>query len=276
MSWTPGSLGSYAALDMADLITVVDGEFGVCRLARYCLEKAGYAVRTLSTVVDFERARDCPALMLIAAALPDGSGLDLCRRIRRNPVQSSTPIILLTAGTSEEQSCVALEAGADNYLAKPFSSRELMARVHAALRPRVPPPSVEAADIVIDHDAMKLSVRGSDVVTTILEFRLVDYLARHRGHAFTRDVLLDAVWGELQFVTPRSVDACIRRVREKIEPDITNPTYVRTVRGIGYRFDAIAVWPNWGESCNCLACAPRDGRALQVKSLKLLRRKTAS
>ena len=123
---------------------------------------------------------------------------------------------------------------------------------------------------------MKLSVRGSEVVTTTLEFRLVNYLARHRGHAFTRDVLLDAVWGDLRFVSPRSVDACIRRVREKIEPDLTSPTYLKTVRGVGYRFDGVAVWPGAGESCNCLACVPANERTPQTSASKLVRRKAAS
>jgi DNA-binding winged helix-turn-helix (wHTH) protein len=102
---------------------------------------------------------------------------------------------------------------------------------------------------------MKLSVRGIEIPTTSLEFRLIEYLARHRGQVFTRDLLLDAVWGDMQFVTPRSVDACIRRIREKIEPDRTTPTYLKTVRGVGYRLDAVAAWQftsNGG--CNCIAC----------------------
>src|SRR5262249_11439525 len=148
----------------------------------------------------------------IATTLPDGSGLDLCERIRQNPMQSSTPVILLSTSAGEEQHCAALEAGADNCLAKPFSRRELIAPGQAGLRRVARSLPVGQADIVIDHSAMKLSVRGSEVVTTTLEFRLLDYLARHRGHTFTRDVLLDAVWGEMQFVTPRVVDACIRRV----------------------------------------------------------------
>ena len=220
----------------------------------------------LSTVVGIEEELGGRlSLLLISASLPDGTGLDLCRQIRRNHVQSGTPVILLTAGTGEEQICAALEAGADNCLAKPFSPRELLARVQAALRHSSRPFPVGPADIVIDHSAMKLSVRGREVVTTTLEFRLVDYLARHRGRAFTRDVLLDAVWGEMQFVTPRSVDACIRRVREKIEPDLASPMYVKTVRGIGYRFDAVAVWPTPGASCNCVACVPSNGRTATDK-----------
>jgi len=259
---------------MAELIFVVDSEAEARRRTQQCLEEAGHSVRTFTTIADTEEAQDCkPSLMLIAATLPDGSGLDLCRRIRRSPVQSSIPLILFTSSNGEEQSCAALEAGADNCLVKPFSPRELLARVQAALRRAVRSFPVGPADIVIDHRAMKLSVRGSEVVTTRLEFRLVDYLARHRGHTFTRDVLLDAVWGEMQFVTPRSVDACIRRVREKIEPDINSPTYVKTVRGIGYRFDAVAVWPTPPrERCDCLACAPPEGQTNHSSSLRVIRR----
>src|SRR5271165_1012091 len=271
-------LRGHRAIEMADPIFVVDGDLESGRLAQRYLEQAGYSVRTFSTIADLEKVQDRrPSLMLIASTLPDGGGLDLCRRIRRNPLESSIPLIFVTTGTEEEQSCAALEAGADNCLIKPFSPRELMARVQAALRRVVRSFPAEPADIVIDHTAMKLSVRGNDVATTTLEFRLVDYLARHRGHTFTRDGLLDAVWGKLEFVTPRSVDACIRRLREKIEPDLASPTYVKTVRGIGYRFDAVAVWPTPPTGrCDCLACTPSNGKTTQVRSLKLIRREAAS
>ncbi|MGA1985116.1 MAG: response regulator transcription factor [Candidatus Sulfotelmatobacter sp.] len=268
---------------MSETIFVVDGELESRRLARQCLEEAGYAVRTFSTVVSIDEALyGRPSLMLIAATLPDRSGLELCRQIRRNPVQAGIPVILLTVGSSEEQSCAALEAGADNYVAKPFSARELIARVQAALRRGAPPFSVPQADMVIDHGAMQLLVRGQEVAITTLEFRLLDYLARHRGHALTRDVLLDGVWGEMQFVTPRSVDACIRRLREKIEPDIASPTYIKTVRGIGYRFEAAAVWPTSAEDCNCIACTPpnanadANGRGAETRSLRLVKEEAAS
>jgi DNA-binding response OmpR family regulator len=133
-----------------------------------------------------------------------------------------------------------------------------------ALLRRVTPvqhaPLDDVADLVIDSAAMKVLVRGKEVETTILEFRLIEYLARHRKQVFTRDLLLDAVWGDTQFVTPRSVDACIRRVREKIEPDRTHPTFLKTVRGIGYRLDAVASWQSASNNgCDCIACrAPRE------------------
>jgi two-component system, OmpR family, alkaline phosphatase synthesis response regulator PhoP len=261
---------------MVEPIFLVDGEVESGRLAQRYLEEGGHSVRTFSTAAEVEKAQEyLPSLMLIASTLPDGSGLDLCKRIRRNPLQSGIPVILMTAG--EDQNCAALEAGADNCLMKPFSGRELMARVQAALRRAVRSFPAAPADVVIDHDAMKLCVRGAEVITTTLEFRLLDYLARHRGHTFTRDRLLDAVWGKMQFVTPRSVDACVRRLREKIEPDIASPTYVKTVRGIGYRFDAVAVWPNppLGR-CDCLVCTPSNSRTTQGRSLRLIGREAAS
>jgi len=117
------------------------------------------------------------------------------------------------------------------------------------------PLPTEVPDIVIDYAAMKLSVRGSEVPTSPLEFRLIDYLARNRGRICPRDMLLDAVWGRMEFVMPRSVDACIQRLRRKIEPQRGRPTYLKTVRGIGYRFDANATWPVPTISCTCRACS---------------------
>ena len=266
---------------MADLIHLVDLDVNTRRLARICLEEAGFSVRTFSSMAAIEQVqRARPSLILIAAALQDDRGMNVCRQIRQDLSQASTPIIVLTTGVGEDEICAALEAGADDCLTKPFSPRELVARVQGAIRRAGRSFPVESAEIVIDRCSMKLSVRGSEVITTTLEFRLVDYLARHRGHAFTRDMLLDAVWGEMQFVSPRSVDACIRRVREKIEPDLTAPTYVKTVRGVGYRFDAVAAWPALQESCSCTACAPLNSKSPKSRGFEMLRgrrtRKAAS
>jgi len=175
-------------------------------------------------------------------------------------LSGKTPVILLLAGATEADRIQALESGADDCVSKPFSPRELVARMQAVLRcpPRplpAPATETETPDLVIDRSAMILSVRGGEVATTALEFRLVDYLARHRGRVFTRDNLLDEVWGDMQFVTPRSVDACIRRIRDKIEPNRATPTYLKTVRGVGYRLDAIAAWHSSStEGCTCAAC----------------------
>jgi DNA-binding response OmpR family regulator len=251
---------------MKQLIFVVEDETEVCELARRCLEDAGYAVRAFSTVHVMQEAEDDrPSLMLITMMMPDGNGLDLCRRIRENRALARTPLVFLIPEGAEEHRALALESGGDDCIVKPFSPRELVARVQAVLRRFAPPTArsrTEAADLVIDSLAMKLSVRGSEVATTSLEFRLIEYLARHRGQVFTRDLLLDAVWGDMQFVTPRSVDACIRRIREKIEPDRTSPTYLNTIRGVGYRLDAVAAWQlTSNDGCTCLACTTPLGAA---------------
>jgi two-component system phosphate regulon response regulator PhoB len=164
----------------------------------------------------------------------------VCRRLRKHPGLSTVPIIFLTARASENDRVLGLEVGADDYITKPFATRELVARVKAVLRrfERPAAPSVLSfEEIVIDEGAMRLTVRGELTTTTATEFRLLDYLARHPGRVFSRDHLLDSVWGDARFVTPRSVDVYVRRIREKIEVDPENPRYLQTVRGAGYRFE---------------------------------------
>ena len=252
---------------MMQLIFVVDGEMETRTLAHENLEQAGYGVQSFSTIRVIEEAeKHCPALMLIAAKLPDGSGLDLCRSIRQHPLLSSMRIVMVADISADKERAQSLECGADDCVTKPFTGRELVARVRAVLRHLGAPissvPVVDSAELLIDSLAMKLSVRGNEVPTTTLEFRLIDYLARHRGQVFTRDALLDAVWGDMQFVTPRSVDACVRRIREKIEPDRDVPSYLKTIRGVGYRLDAIAAWRSDNyERCTCPVCIASKNRS---------------
>jgi DNA-binding response OmpR family regulator len=221
---------------------LLEDDVDISRLVQYNLEAAGYLVRTYMTIGSIvpDAEREPPAVFLLDIMVPGGDGLDLCRRLRKNPALSSVPIIFLTARAAENDRVMGLELGADDYITKPFSTRELVARVKAVLRrfERPTTPSVvKFEEIEIDGNAMQLRVNGELVTTTATEFRLLDYLARHPGRVFSRDHLLDAVWGDARFVTPRSVDVYVRRIREKIETDAETPRYLKTMRGAGYRFE---------------------------------------
>ncbi len=220
----------------------VEDDPDIARLVRHHLETAGFTVRHFGSGLGViaEAQRQVPALFLLDIMVPGGDGLELCRRIRETPMLGMVPVIFLTAKSSEADRILGLELGADDYIAKPFSPRELVARVKAVLRRFERPLSsapVKIGEIEIDPSAMTLTVAGKQVTTTATEFRLLDYLARHAGRVFTRDQLLDAVWRDTSYVTPRSVDVYVRRIREKIEPDPERPRYLRTVRGAGYRFE---------------------------------------
>ena len=221
----------------------MEDEADIAHLLRHHLEGAGFLVRLFSTAnnVLAEAEKQKPLLFLLDVMVPGGDGFDLCRQIRGRQTIAMTPVIFLTAKTGEPDRVLGFELGADDYISKPFSPREVVARVKAVLRRferPLAPEVVKFEDLEIDSGAMTLTVRGASVATTATEFRLLDYLARHPGRVFTRDQLLDAVWRETAFVTPRSVDVYVRRLREKIEKDPEQPQYLRTVRGAGYRFGA--------------------------------------
>lgn len=227
---------------MSQTIVVLEDDQDISRLVRYHLEAAGFTVRTYPTVgtIVADAEREPPAVFLLDIMVPGGDGMDVCRRLRKNPSLSSIPIIFLTARAAENDRVLGLELGADDYITKPFGTRELVARVKAVLRRFERPassPILKFENIEIDGAAMQLRVSGELVTTTATEFRLLDYLARHPGRVFSRDHLLDAVWGDARFVTPRSVDVYVRRIREKIETDAEEPRYLKTMRGAGYRFE---------------------------------------
>ena len=220
----------------------IEDDADISRLVRFQLESAGYGVRTFTSAngVIAEAEKQLPSLFLLDIMLPGGDGLELCRRIRQTTLLAMVPIIFLTAKVSESDKIMGLELGADDYIAKPFSPRELVARVRAVLRRferPLAPAIVKAGDVEIDSGGMTLTVRGNLTQTTATEFRLLEYLARHPGRVFTRDQLLDAVWRDTHYVTPRSVDVYVRRIREKIEENPDDPRYLKTVRGAGYRFE---------------------------------------
>jgi two-component system phosphate regulon response regulator PhoB len=223
-------------------IFAVEDDTDISRLVRHHLEAAGYGVRSFSSAsgVIAEGEKQAPALFLLDIMLPGGDGLELCRRIRQTPALAMIPVIFLTAKTTESDKIIGLELGADDYIPKPFSPRELVARVRAVLRRferPLAPAVVKAGDIEIDSGGMTLTVRGAPTQTTATEFRLLEYMARHPGRVFTRDQLLDAVWRDTHYVTPRSVDVYVRRIREKIEANPDEPRHLKTVRGAGYRFE---------------------------------------
>ncbi len=225
------------------VIFVVEDEEDIARLISHYLQSAGFEVQSFvsGASVLSEAAREMPALFLLDVMLPGTDGFELCRHIRQTPLLSATPIIFLTAKTSEADRVKGLELGGDDYITKPFSPRELVARVRSVLRGLGQSPTVmeilRLGDLEIDVSSMTVQVQGRSVMTTVREFRLLEYLAAHRGRVLTRDQLLDAVWKETPFVTPRSIDVYIRRLREKIEPDPRHPKYLKTLRGIGYRFE---------------------------------------
>ena len=240
---TPTRESTSRPVPLRPVIFVVEDEEDIGRLISHNLQSAGFEVQSFvsGASVLTEAVREMPALFLLDVMLPGTDGFELCRHIRQTPVLSATPIIFLTAKTSEADRVKGLELGGDDYITKPFSPRELVARVRSVLRGLGQAPAVvevlRLGDLEIDVSSMTVQVQGRNVMTTVREFRLLEYLAAHRGRVLTRDQLLDAVWKETPFVTPRSIDVYIRRLREKIEPDPRHPKYLKTLRGIGYRFE---------------------------------------
>lgn len=225
------------------LIFVVEDEDDIARLISHNLKAAGFDVHSFLSAgfVITEAVRQRPALFLLDIMLPESDGFELCRRIRQNPLLGAVPIVFLTAKTAEGDRIKGLELGGDDYITKPFSPRELIARIRTILRGQgqfsSSPEILKLGDLEIDVSSMTVQVNGRNVLTTVREFRLLEYLANHRGRVLSRDQLLDAVWKETPFVTPRSIDVYIRRLREKIESDPRHPQYLKTLRGIGYRFE---------------------------------------
>lgn len=231
------------ATEPRSLIFVVEDDGDIAGLISHTLRNAGFEVQSFmnGASVIAEGLRLKPALFLLDVMLPGIDGFELCKQIRKTVMLASIPVIFLTAKTNEVDRIKGLDMGGDDYITKPFSPRELVARVRGVLRAsRHAAPEEEilrVGELEIDVSSMKLNVQGSYVPATVREFRLLEYLASHPGRVLTRDQLLDAVWKETPFVTPRSIDVYVRRLREKIERDAKRPRYLKTVRGIGYRFE---------------------------------------
>jgi phosphate regulon transcriptional regulator PhoB len=225
-------------------ILVVDDEADIVELVSYNLKKEGFIVDSAS---DGETAltkirKGKYGLLILDLMLPGIQGMELCRILRNDTKTSVLPIIMLTAKGEEVEKILGLEMGADDYMAKPFSPRELVARVKAVLRRSKEKPVSEKilkiGDLEIDRERYVVSVRTKPVKLSATEFKLLLFLAERKGKVFSRDQLLDAVWRDEAFVEPRTVDVHIRRLRSNIEEDPAQPKYIKTMRGIGYFFDA--------------------------------------
>lgn len=224
-------------------ILIVEDEGDLVKLLKYNLEREGFKVNyaTDGSLALAEARRDPPDLVILDLMLPGMDGFEVCRQLRRNERFLRTPVLILSARSEEADRVVGLELGADDYVTKPFSTREMIARVRALLRrnePAIPSQQskLQRGEVVIDPTAHSVNVGSRAVELSALEFRLLHYLASHAGMVFTRDQLLDRVWGNDRTVTPRSVDVYIRRIREKVELNPQQPVYIQTIHGVGYRF----------------------------------------
>ncbi|OLC57120.1 MAG: DNA-binding response regulator [Chloroflexi bacterium 13_1_40CM_4_68_4] len=220
-------------------VLVVDDEPKITQLVRDYLERGGFAVTTASdgtSALALARS-ERPDLVILDLGLPDKDGLDVTRALRRD---STIPLIVLTARAEETDRLVGLELGADDYVTKPFSPKELVARVRAVLRRAAAQPVddelIRVADVALDVPRRRVTVSGEPVELTATEFELLATLARHPGRVFTRAQLLDAVRGVAFESYERAIDAHVKNIRRKIEPDQRRPRYLLTAYGVGYRF----------------------------------------
>ena len=226
---------------MSNNILVIEDEPDILKNLEYNLSREGFKVSSAASLYDAEHKlqnNNDFSLLLLDLMLPDGSGLDLCKKIKGNPKTESIPIIILTAKDDEVDRVVGFELGADDYVTKPFSVRELILRVKAILKRGVKKSDVvelerQFGDLKIDVDSHEVHVDSSLIELTALEFRLLRELVDKRGRVQSRDQLLSEVWGYNSDVTTRTVDTHIKRLREKLG---SMGKYVQTIRGVGYKF----------------------------------------
>lgn len=226
-------------------ILVVDDETNILELIKFNLEKDGHQVITATSGEEGLRLAtlELPDLIILDVMLPEPDGLEVCRRLRSDQATTTLPVLMISARGDTLDRVVGLEMGADDYIPKPFSPRELSARVKAALRrakhdkpPVVVTREIKCGGITVDLEKFQVQVNGELVGFTPKEFKLLKILISHPGKVFTREQLLDRVWGFDFNVDTRTVDVHVRYVRQKIEQDPANPQYIKTVRGVGYKF----------------------------------------
>lgn len=222
-------------------ILVVDDEESISKLVEYNLQQAGFEVSTANSgtrAYEILQETPRPDLIVLDLMLPGIGGMELCQRLRKEGI--STPIIMLTAKEDEVDRILGLEMGADDYVTKPFSPRELVARVKAVLRRANEDSQSEegvynCGEIMLDINRYEVTIRGERVDLTPREFELLHYLAKHMGRVMSRDHLLDKVWGYEFAGDTRIVDVHISHLRDKLERDPKQPEYIKTVRGVGYK-----------------------------------------
>jgi phosphate regulon transcriptional regulator PhoB len=228
---------------MNNKILIVDDEHDIVDLVSYNLKKEGFRI---TTAVDGEQAlhkirKDKFDLVVLDLMLPGLQGVELCRIIRNDPKAADTPIIMLTAKGEEVDRVIGLESGADDYMTKPFSSRELIARIKAVLRrtkeKETTEKTIRIGNLLINLETYGVTKGKTPLELSATEFKLLLYLVERKGKVFSREQLVDAVWKGEAFIEPRTVDVHIRRLRTQIEDDPSDPVFIKTRRGLGYYVD---------------------------------------
>jgi DNA-binding response OmpR family regulator len=221
-------------------ILLIEDDADLFSLLKYNLEKEGFSLTGQQTGKGaLELCRQVrPDLILLDIMLPDSDGLDICKGIRRDPDLASVPVIFLTARASETDRIVGLELGANDYVVKPFFVRELIARIKLQFRNQTAPPRIlESAGLEVDTTSRQVRLNGAPLALTATEFRLLEFLMLRPGVVFSREQLLNSVWGQDRAITDRAVDVYVLRLRQKIEQDPAAPALIHSVRGFGYTFE---------------------------------------
>jgi DNA-binding response OmpR family regulator len=220
-------------------ILVIEDDADLFALLRYNLEKDGFVFTGMQTgkgALEICR-KERPDLVLLDIMLPDCDGLDICKGIRADPELASIPIIMVTARASETDRIVGLELGANDYIVKPFFIRELIVRIKVQFRNQAAPARLQGGGVELDRKSCQAFLNGKALSLTATEFRLLHVLMNRPGVVFSREQLLDAVWGADRAITDRAVDVYILRLRQKLEREAENPVLIHSVRGFGYTFE---------------------------------------
>jgi len=222
-------------------VLVIEDDADLFALLKYNLEREGFVLSGSHTgkgAVELTR-QVRPDLVLLDVMLPDSDGLDICKGMRRDPDLASIPIIFLTARAAETDRIIGLELGANDYVVKPFFMRELIARIKLQFRNQAAPSRIlEAGGVTLDRTSCQVRLHGAPLALTATEFRLLAFLMSRPGVVFSREQLLNAVWGQDRAITDRAVDVYVLRLRQKVEPDPANPGLIHSVRGFGYTFES--------------------------------------